>query len=568
VTAGQCDGTADAPYPGFGRNKHCAFSDVRFLWQDGTYATGTSFPAYGWIGQGGDTYLIRGSIGTGISYRVGWNNSMAADDKASGHSWGVAGDPYGSGPPPLPSGTADRHTRLLGENYAECHAASAKTQLHGGYGLFYVLNMTGVSYVDVACLDITDFSSCGRSGQVNACTTSMPLSDYATNGIGWSNTSTHDTLTDVHIHGLAGAGMLGPTGDGMVFDYLDLVGNAGSGWNADSGNGQTGTGSLLVKHYNISWNGCVEEYPLADAQPFTDCTDDNRAGYGDGFGTASVASNPGWNVTFDQGTVFYNTQDGLDALHIVGEGSSMTVNQTLAYGNMGQQIKIGGANGVVTNNQIVTNCNALREAIPGTPAGFNKNLSDFCRAADTGIAVTVNDLVPLRFDSNIIYSANVTGIEIECAYASCASPLIDFRNNIFIGFPNTKATGYPDGGRGGYSNPIYLGPGFGINPFRNKGSLYSNNTTYHASSSWRCPASGETQAHCGDPQLVDESWHRYGYGNMAPAAGALHNPTSDSPETAPGASRKRRVATQTIGCVCVGVLAAVSWQRLRQTRSR
>ena len=113
-------------------------------------------------------------------------------------------------------------------------------------------------------------------------------------------------------------------------------------------------------------------------------------GYGDGFGTTTVSSPPpGWQAHFDQGMVSYNTQDGLDALHLTGTGSSMTITRVLAYGNMGQQIKVGGASGTAVNNIIFTNCNALRQAIPGTPAGYNSNLSDFCRASDTGVEVTV-----------------------------------------------------------------------------------------------------------------------------------------------------------------------------------
>src|SRR5579871_5067853 len=74
-TKGQCDGMADAPYPGSGVNKHCAFNDVRMLYTDGMYADGKHFPAWGWVIAGGDTVIIRGSIGTGVSYRVGLNNS-------------------------------------------------------------------------------------------------------------------------------------------------------------------------------------------------------------------------------------------------------------------------------------------------------------------------------------------------------------------------------------------------------------------------------------------------------------------------------------------------------------
>ena len=572
MTSGQCDGTADAAYPGSGTNRHCAFKDVRALWQDGSYANGTSFPAWGWIGKGGDTYLLRGSIADKAFYRVGWNNGANTYENASKLYYGIAGDPYNSGMPSPPSGSASQHTRILGENYASCRAPGAKTQIIGGFATASVISMRGASYVDLACLDITDHSSCGRAAQAEGCNSSVgSLSDYAGTGILWSNTATHDTLTDVHIHGLAGNGMLGPTGDGIVFSYIDILGNAGAGWNADGGDGKTGTGDLLVEHFNISWNGCAEQYPVTDALPYGDCTDDNSGGYGDGFGTTTVESHPAWHVKFDEGVVSYNTQDGLDALHIAGEGSSMTVSHTLAYGNMGQQIKVGGASGVITDNQIVTNCNALRQKIPGTPAGFNKKLSDFCRAADAGVLVSVNDRVPLKFVSNIIYSASATGVEVECADSSCGTDSkVDFRNNVFIGFRNDAAHGYAGGGTGEFSNPLYVGTK--TNPFRNPGSVYAGNTTYHPSSSWKCPATGETKANCGDPHLVDETWHLYGHGNMSPAGSKGETELKDpepGPEHAtvlPGVHG--HTAIRAAECLCAGVLALAAWKGVRTWQDR
>ena len=71
---GQCDGTADVDYPGSGSNRHCAFNDVRYFWTDASsYCTdnASTSPCWKWIGKGGDTYLIRGSIGTGVTYRIG-----------------------------------------------------------------------------------------------------------------------------------------------------------------------------------------------------------------------------------------------------------------------------------------------------------------------------------------------------------------------------------------------------------------------------------------------------------------------------------------------------------------
>ena len=317
---GQCDGLADVAYSGKGANQHCAFKDVRYLWQDGAYATGTVSPAWGWVIAGGDTVMLRGSIGTGVSYRIGWNNDTNSYDGSTSQYWGIAGNAFGSGMPVPPSGTSERHTRILGENYANCSAATAKTQLHGGYGTSIVVSLVGASYVDVQCLDITDFSPCSLVGSASIpCNKNTgTISDFATTGIQLSNASTHDTLTNVHIHGLAGNGINGPSGDGDVFTYLDLIGNSSSGWNADAANGTTGNGSLLVQNFNISWNGCTEEYPVVNALPYTQCADDSSGGYGDGFGTATVPSSPGWHVHFDQGVVAYNTQDGLDALHIDG----------------------------------------------------------------------------------------------------------------------------------------------------------------------------------------------------------------------------------------------------------
>jgi hypothetical protein len=518
-TTGLCDGTSAAAPVGTTPNQHCAFNDVRYLWTDGSYNTdtGAGAPKWGWIGHGGDTYLIDCSGMTGGACRVGQNGPNPGD------GFGLAGNPSGSGAPVPLSGSPTAHTQIFGINHGACSAQSARTQIYGGYGTGTVLSMNGASYVDIACLDITDHSSCGRQGQLNTCNSNYPVGDFATDGIGWSNTSTNDTLTDVRIHGMSRTGMIGPTGTGVVMTDIAIIGNASSGWNADNASGTTGTGTLLVQNFNISWNGCAEEYPIVDALPYSDCTDDNAGGYGDGFGTATTASVPGWQAHFDQGVVSYNTQDGLDALHLTGSGSSMTITRVLAYGNMGQQIKVGGASGTAVNNLLVTNCNALRNVIPGTPAGYNSRLSDFCRAADTGIEMTVGKGSTLTFDNNTVYAANGTAMEIDCdgSAGPCDSTsLIDFRNNIFLGFINGPSSGYPGMTTGDYSNPIYAAT---VNPFPNPGSIFANNLTYHPKSSWGCPATYyfEVNAICADPHLVDETWHLYGYGNMSPAPGSV-----------------------------------------------
>ena len=521
VTAGQCDGKADAAYPGSGVNQHCAFNDIRLLWQDGSYAyapPASSFPAAGWIGAGGDTYLIKGSIAAGTAaYRVGWNSfqgngcdpAFQAQIGSDACYRGWRGNAY-SGPPTPPAGTAAQHTRILGENWQNCHATSARTPVVAGNNVGSAFNFSS-SYVDFQCFDLSDKSDCKDNCNGK---------DTGKEGIGLSNKADHLTLTDVRIHGMQVFGMLGPSGDGSVFTYLSLVGNGGGGWNADAGDGTTGTGTLLVQHYEIKWNGCAEEYPFTDALPYVNCTDQNSGGYGDGFGTATVTSKPGWQAHFDQGEVAYNTQDGLDALHLVGAGSSMTVTRTLAYGNMGQQIKVGGAAGQAVNNLIVGNCTAMSIAIPGTPRGFNARLSDYCRAGNQAVVLTVGHGALTRFEYNTVYEAGNIAVDIECdtfAGDCDGTSRLSLQNNVVLGFADSAANGNKSGD-GRYPTAIYNNSG--VHPFTNRGSIVRDNTVFHQRKTDPCPMGRfDRGAVCASPGLLDETYHASGFGDMRPVAG-------------------------------------------------
>ena len=562
-TGGQCDGKADVGYSGKGKNQHCAFNEVRWLWQDGSYSANRPFPAWGWVIAGGDTVIIRGAIGDGVSWRVGWNQKSGALDPSNGLYYGLQGDPYGSGTPPPPSGSASQHTRILGENYASCRSAKAKTQIHGGWAVLNVLNLSGASYVDVACLDITDFSACGRATQALGCDSTQ---DFAQNGIVFSNTSTHDTLTDVHIHGMATNGIFGPTGDGVIADYIDILGNASSGWNSDKSDGTTGKGSLQVSHFNITGNGCAEEYPITHSFPYGDCTDQDHGGYGDGFGTATATSEPpGWQVNFDQGVVSYNTQDGLDALHISGSGSSMTVTHTLAYGNMGQQIKVGGASVTLAHNVIFANCAAMKAAIPGFPPGFNAKLDLFCRAGDTAVLINVSPSTSAVYQDNILYSAGTIGLEVEYTDPGkeTGTEAIKYDHNIFVGFPNMD---------GRNPTPIYSNTD--LKMFTNPGASFNNNTTYHARENWKCPATSlhEVAGSCSNPHLKDETWHAYGYGDVSSSKSAGKTSLQTEP-TSPPHPELRNSLGDSHGCIALkslgaAILATGAWRGVLYLRDR
>jgi hypothetical protein len=511
---GQCNGTSPSAYPGVGTNQNCAFKDIRSLWTDGTYAGNpqAGAPAWGWIGSSGDTYLI--DCSGGALCRIGQNGPN------SGDFYGLAGDPYNAGVPPPINGTPSAHTRILGANYASCTSAAAKAHVNGGYGVGAVFYLQGASYVDLGCFDITDFSSCGLSGQSHACNRNYPLDDYASNGIQTNNTTTNTTITDVNIHGMANAGILGATGDGVVATRVSVSGNASSGWNMDDGSGTTGTGHLTLSYFTTQWNGCAEEYPIVDALPYADCTDDGSSGYGDGLGTATLTSNPGWIMSMDHSVAAYNTQDGFDLLHLQGNGSTLSISDSLAYGNMGQQLKMGAA-GTAINNLFVGNCNALRQAIPGIPSGYNSRLTDFCRAADVPVVVAVSDGgLTTKYINNTLYTANSIGVEVTTNGSCTTSCFFQYENNIFLGFQNNVANGYPGGGNGRFPTPIFFD---GAQILSVSGSSFTNNLTFNPRDNWTCPqtAWNEQNAVCADPGLVDESFHLYGFGNMSPTSSSI-----------------------------------------------
>ncbi len=509
---GQCNGRSPNPYPGSGVDQDCAFNDIRYLWTDASYVTDNAAgaPAWGWIGSSGDTYLI--DCSGGAKCRVGQNGPNTGD------YFGLAGNPYAAGAPAPISGTPGAHTKIFGVNYQSCSSAAAKAHVNGGYAIGAVFSLAGVSYVDFACFDITDFSSCGQAGQVNQCSRDVPLSDYASNGIQTNRDTTHTTISDVNIHGMANNGMFGPTGTGVVVRNVTVAGNAASGWNMDDGSGTTGTGLLLLSNFSTIWNGCAEEYPVVDALPYADCTDQNSNGYGDGIGTSTVVSNPAWVMIVDHSTAAYNTQDGFDLLHLQGGSSSLLLGHSLAYGNMGQQIKMG-ASGLGVNNLIVGNCNALRQAIPGTPAGYNSRLSLFCRAGDTPVVLSVSDTgIDTTFIYNTIYSANGIAVEVS-QFGTCTTTcFLDYENNILLGFRNAPENGYPGGGTGDPPTPIYFDTG---DPSAIVNSnKFTNNVTFNVRGDWACPHTqwNEQNAVCSDPGLVDETFHLYGFGDMSVAS--------------------------------------------------
>ena len=460
-TQGQCDGMSDAAYPGSGTNQHCGFNDVRYLWTDGTntFTPTTNFPAWGWIGSGGDTYIIRGG-----PWRIGQNGS------GNNQGFGLQGDPYDAGIPPPFNGTSGQHTRILGENFGSCNTTN-QTQLFGGFGVGQVLDLRGSQFVDVECVELTRHSQCIKYGSSPAvCNNQYPLDDYAVIGI-LTNTSTHDILLqDMYIHGFTSRGINGPIGGTVSATRVDIAYNGASGWDFDDGNATPSKNAVLnLSYVTIEWNGCNQAYPGTGAVA---CYDDNSGGYGDGIGTPAgtcLASH------VDHSIFRYNTQDGFDMLHNDTGSCSLNITDSMSYGNMGQQFKWGPADspGVFTNNLAIGNCNRMSQPMPGQPSTYNASLTDFCRAQDT----IVPGLPPggsLIMENNTIVSYAPTIVDFECSTSNCATTTFTFENNIMLGYDNpaTYKAGSQVGGPGAFffsapvnairSNNIYFGMGHGF----------------------------------------------------------------------------------------------------------
>ena len=374
-TGGHCSGLGDQSYAaagGSGVNQNCAMGDLRYLWVNAFTYDSTAESMFNFIQiAGGDTVIVRGAHTDGTSWRIGQNGPN------SGDYFFLAGDNREAWMPTPPNGTAAFPTKILGENYASCSnistTAGVTTHVNGGYGLVAAMNFAqqSVDHLIVNCFDVDDHESCGVSTNVDGCSSSFPVSDYIVNGILVSNLMTNTTIENFSEHGAAADAMNGPTGDGTLFLNTRWFGNAGDGWNEDNGTTDQRNvflGTTIMRNYVFGWNGCAEQWPIVSSEIYGDCTDQDSGGAGDAFGTATLANLTAGHVWFDQGTIFNSTQDGWDALHLHGAGSTMTITRGLGYTNMGDQVKIGGTGGLVANTISVGNCTGMAYWQPGMVA--------------------------------------------------------------------------------------------------------------------------------------------------------------------------------------------------------
>jgi hypothetical protein len=479
---GQCDGQADAKYPGKGVNQHCAFSDYRYLYDDRQ-----SYGVLVWVISGGDTVVIDNTK----SWRVGFDQGKTANDV-----WCNGGPgPYGCTNPKIPSGTASQHTRILGRNYTNCVAAASKSQLFGGFGVGVVLNLSGARYVDVQCLEITRHSQCivhGDPPDPGGCRRDYPLDDYDSEGIS-TDIETHDLLLqDVWVHGHTDRGIEGPIGGLVTANRVTIAYNGSAGWDFDDGHGTPSVNGVWnLEDSLIEWNGCNQEYPFTHPLPVFSCYSQSSAGYGDGVGSPGGM---GLDAHIERSIFRYNTQDGLDLGHVDTGTHTLSIKKSLAYGNNGGQFKWGPnfTSALFEGNVVIANCLRLSAPISGAPNTYNTHLQDFCRANDA-ISFNFRQGGTLTFISNTVVSYAPTTFDIGCWDTSCSKSNFILKDNIVRGYdnPGTYKLGGEQGGPGGfyYQKPI--------------GHIIKSNNVYYGLRNLSCLPllSGD---HCVDPQFTHE----------------------------------------------------------------
>ncbi len=403
-----CSGVVDAPYPGTGTNQPCAWDHpFRALVPPHEYARL----------QGGDTLIIASG-----SYQMGYGapGAEGCDYAAS----------YECHMPPIPSGTDATHpTRILGSGWdAGC---AAPPELWGTGRPWFIVNLTGSSNVVVACLVITDHSSCiedhlfPTGGSPLTCERDTPpYGDWAAAGL-YAADSTNVHLEDLNIHGLANAGVIAGRLRDWTVENVRIVGNGSAGWNGDlvgDGTNSDNHGTLLFRHWVVEWNGCGETYP---GGKHIGCWGQEAGGYGDGVGTGTTGGH--WII--EDSAFLHNSSDGLDLLYARLPDAKIEIRRTIAAGNDGNQIKTSG-DVSIENSVIISNCGFFHDMLYW-------NNDDDCRAGGDALALALN---PGGHAS--VVNSTITGEGGCLVIAGCAlnqtcngGEQVLMRNDLFQGQP-------------------------------------------------------------------------------------------------------------------------------------
>jgi hypothetical protein len=474
VPSGQCNGLANAAYPGTGVNQNCAFNDVRYLWDLDARLGGLGT----WVIAGGDTVVIGGctalatqSNPSNPDCRIGWDQNNGG----AGNSWCYAVGNQDCTNPPIPIGTASQHTVIEGicELTSSCNPVdtypytSNLPQIFAGFGLQYSFNLTDTAYVDIRGIELTTHnyaaaytptqcSHGGAPGYPGPCNTSTP-DDFADNGFTTNNFSSNITFTDVYCHGFEASCVFGPIGTGIVMTRMiqNFSAFAAHNFNDDSDTPNWPM-ATIAEHYLIQeGNGCTELYPINPTYagfPASGCWDTNSSGFGDG---DSGQDTNLLSYTADHRTVQLNTKDGSIGPHAAIGTLSET--DSLEYANMGQQWKWGvqpSGTALFENDIINGDCTRMATQVPGARINFNQStslagayLTGYCRAGGNNVDYLAQVGSSSQWINNTMIMNGEDGIDFDCGpagggFTNCGSVVNAFVNNIFLGYTN-PAFGVP-----------------------------------------------------------------------------------------------------------------------------
>ncbi len=337
--ATQCNGRADAKYPGSGTAQNCAWKNPNIALPN----SGSPRIA------GGDTLMI----GAG-SYQIGSGGYMQK----------------------VPSGTATARTRILGK---------AGTKFVGVGGVHRVLNLDGSSNVEIGNIEITDGSDCvyNHSQSVAKCTSTMP---WARVGL-YARASSNVWLHDVNIHGMAKNAVNAGGLTNWTMERVKFNKNGSAGWDGNVGSDGSNSGSIIMRDIEIAWNGCGER--VSTGEPWA-CWAQQTGGYGDGFGTIDTGGK--WLI--EDAFIHHNTSDGLDLRYMDGADSTkVTLRRIYSVANAGNQVKIKG-NSLIENSVLVGQCTYFR-------GKYYMTEGDLCRAYGSSLLLilTGNDNVTVRHNT-------------------------------------------------------------------------------------------------------------------------------------------------------------------------
>ncbi len=433
ATGGQCNGSANVAYPGSGANQNCAYSDLRYIWDDEN-----TYGSENWAITGGDTVIISKD-----SYRIGFDSTT---DTTHCIGWASSHLCFPNG---IPSGTPGHPTRFLGENYGACSTTrtvinpvngvpvqvsqadlTKTTEIFGGFDLLTLFDLSGVHDIEFRCvqLDTHNTEHCSTHGtmigggtppETPACTADSPDVHY---GFIENYQSVNVTYDNLDIHGFSNDGIRGEFGAGVVASNIHLGYINGACWNMSGpfGDHANGVGATLtLSDFILEWCGFVEEYPAVHAIPIVvGFSQDTQSQDADGIAAQEGAS---FDLTATRGVSQYNTEDAFDLLHLDAPSSTNTVliDRLAAWGNLAGTLKWGGAatSRTIQNSFLMANCMRLTASMTGTPSTYNQYLQNWCRANDTS-AGGYNNSSTINYLNNTIVGAMDSMFDFTCGNAS------------------------------------------------------------------------------------------------------------------------------------------------------